>query len=333
MRCALVAVSLLLLSVSAYSKPAPKSIDELRAEKRDVSMILVGKVRGGPGFSSYLYSYTSAGLNIHALVAVPDEPGPDSGYPVLIANHGHHPEPPKYGITAEGIDWRPGDYYRRIPELFVAQGFMVVMPDYRGHNVSDGLEFAGGMLESSYYSEDVLNLLAALNGLAEADLENLFMWGHSMGGEVTLRSLLATDRIKGASMWSSVGGDIWDQSYYYSRNSDPTGFDSSEIPKSVVGRLRCSIAALDDDFDYKASEPLLHLDHLQTPIIIQHSIEDTGAAYKWSVRLAKELYIRGHKYEFHSYPGGDHLFKDEVMEQAVERDAAFFRSLMPNSPD
>jgi hypothetical protein len=123
----------------------------------------------------------------------------------LIANHGHHPEPPKYGITAEGKDWRPGDYYRRIPELFVAQGFMVVMPDFRGHNNSDGFEFTEGMLESSYYSEDVLSLLAALDGLADED-------------------------------------------------------------------------------------------------------------------LAKELYMRGHKYEFHSYPGSDHLFKDEMMEQAAERD-------------
>ena len=328
MRCALVSVLLLLMSATACSKPAPKSIDELRTQNRDVALTLVGEIEGGPGFEAILYSYESAGLKVHALVAVPDEPGPENGYPVLIANHGHHLEPPKYGITAEGKDWRPGDYYRRIPGLFAAQGFMVVMPDFRGHNISEGFEFTEGMLESSYYTEDVLNLLAALDGLADADLENLFMWGHSMGGEVTLRSLLATDRIKGASMWSSVGGDIWDQSYFYSRYSDPNEFDSSETPKSVIERLRGRIAALDEEFDYRGSEPLLHLDHLQTPIIIQHSVEDSGAAYKWSEHLAKELYMQGHSYEFHSYPGGDHLFQGEAMEQAAERDLQFFRRLM-----
>lgn len=329
----LVTVLLLLMSASACSKPAPKSIDELRAENRDVSLMLVGEIQGGPGFSSYLYSYTSAGLDLHTLVAVPTEPAPKRGYPVLIANHGHHPEPPKYGITAEGKDWRPGDYYRLIPELFTAQGFMVVMPDFRGHNNSEGLEFTEGMLESSYYTEDVLNLLAGFDSLDEADQDNIFMWGHSMGGEVTLRSLLSTDRIKGASMWSSVGGDIWDQSYYYSRYSDPTAFDSSETPKSVVERLRRRIAALDDDFDYRDSEPLLHLDKLNTPIIIQHSVGDRGAAYKWSEQLAKELYMRRKKYEFHSYPGTDHLFQGEMMELAAQRDIAFFRPLMTDRPD
>jgi len=328
MRRTLVTVMLLLLSASACSKPAPKSIHELRAENRDVSLILVGDIDGGPGFSSYLYSYPSAGLKVHAMVAVPLEPAADTGYPVLIANHGHHPEPPKYGITADGKDWRPGDYYRRIPELFVAEGFMVVMPDFRGHNNSEGFEFTEGMLESSYYTEDVLNLLAGLGSLDQIDQDNVFMWGHSMGGEVTLRTLVASDRIKGASMWSSVGGDIWDQSYYYSRYSEPAAFDSSETPKSVIDRLRGRIAALDDDFDYRGSEPLLHLEYLTTPIIIQHAVGDRGAAYKWSERLAKELYIRGKKYEFFSYQGSDHLFEGEMMEQAADRDAKFFRSLM-----
>ena len=328
MRYALVLVLPLLVSATACSKPAPKSIDELRAENRDVSLSLVGEIEGGPGFSAYLYSYESAGLKVHALVAKPNEPASKGGYPVLVANHGHHPDPPKYGVTEEGKDWRPGDYYRRIPELFVAQGFMVVMPDFRGHNNSEGFEFTEGMLESSYYTEDVLNLLAGLGSLDQVDQGNVFMWGHSMGGEVTLRTLVASDRIKGASMWSSVGGDIWDQSYYYSRKSDPAAFDSSETPKSVIDRLRGRIAALDDDFDYRGSEPLLHLEYLNTPIIIQHSVGDQGAAYKWSERLAKELYMRGNKYEFYTYAGEDHLFSDEVMELAVKRDARFFRAIM-----
>ncbi|MDE0055987.1 MAG: hypothetical protein OXT64_17285 [Gammaproteobacteria bacterium] len=37
----------------------------------------------------------------------------------------------------------------------------------------------------------------------------------------TLRTLLATDVLKGASLWCSAGGDIWDQSFYYSRYGDP----------------------------------------------------------------------------------------------------------------
>ncbi len=328
MRRALVSVLTLLISAIACSKPAPKGIEELRSLSLDAELTLVGQIEGGAGFDAYLYSYESAGLKVHALVAVPQSQNPDGGFPVLIANHGHHPDPPQYGITAAGKDWRPGDYYRRIPELYVAQGFAVVMPDYRGHNNSEGLEFTEGMLESSYYTEDVLNLVDAIDQLPGINADQLFMWGHSMGGEVMLRSLLATDRVKAASMWSSVGGDIWDQSYYYSRFENPQAPDSNETPKTVIERLRGRIADLDDDFDYRVVEPLLHLDYLQTPIIIQHSIGDRDAAYKWSEQLAKELYMRGKTYRFFSYPGNDHLFSGEDLQLAAERDAEFFRTLL-----
>jgi hypothetical protein len=45
------------------------------------------------------------------MVAVPNSAIPENGFPVVIANHGYVPDPARYGITAEGIDSRPGDYY------------------------------------------------------------------------------------------------------------------------------------------------------------------------------------------------------------------------------
>ena len=47
MRYALVLVLLSLMSATACSKPAPKSIDELRAAERKVSLVLVGEIDGG----------------------------------------------------------------------------------------------------------------------------------------------------------------------------------------------------------------------------------------------------------------------------------------------
>ena len=320
--------ALLLASAAlACAKPAPKTIEELRAAKRDVSLSLVGEVVSHEVYSSHLYSYESAGLKLHALVARPSSPMPEGGYPVLVANHGHHPDPPEYGITAEGQDLRPGDYYRPVQELFLQKGFVVVSPDYRGHNNSEGFEFTEGMLESSYYSEDVLNLLAGLSDIEDINHDKVFMWGHSMGGEVTLRALLATERIRGASMWSSVGGDIWDQSYYYSRYEDPAAPDSSEKDKYVISRLQGRIADLDESFDSESVEPLNHLAALTTPLIIHHGIGDRGAAYKWSEQLAKELYMQGKTYEFWSYPGDHHLFSGEELQLAVDRDVSFFISL------
>lgn len=328
MRNLVVFVMLCSIAAAAFAKPPPKTIAALRESEPDVSLQLVGRIDGGPGFSASLYQYVSAGLKVHALVARPLAPEPEGGWPVVIANHGHHPDPKKHGITKDGKNWRPGDYYRRIPELFVARGYLVVMPDYRGHSSSEGFEFTEGMLESAYYTEDVLHLLAALRDIDGVNPDELFMWGHSMGGEVTLRTLLVSQQIRAASMWSSVGGSIWDQSYYYSRVSDPTAPDSSETNKSIVAELRRDIANLDSHYDTGLVEPYLYLADLNTPIIIHHAVDDTGAAYGWSQRLAAELFVLSKTYEFWSVPGDAHLFDDEQMEIAADRDVTFFRSVL-----
>ena len=308
---------------AACAKSPPPTIDELREARRDVTLEFVGDIAGGPGFTAELYRYESAGLQVHAMVARPEGEPPAGGWPVLVANHGHHPDPPNYGITAEGMDHRPGDYYRRIPELYVARGYLVVMPDFRGHNNSEGFVYTEGMLEAAYYVEDVLNLLAGLGSIDGANLDHVFMWGHSMGGSVTLRALLASGTIRAASLWSSVGGDLWDQAYNYSRYGDPAAPDSSEIEKEVISNLRRDIDALDND--YVPENPHDRLGELDVPLIIQHSIGDRSAAWRWSEALARNLYLQGKTYEFWTYAGDEHLFDDDDMEIAADRDATFFQ--------
>jgi len=157
----------------------------------------------GPSFSAYLVSYESAGLRVHAMVAVPKTDMPDGGFPVVVANHGYVPDPTRYGISAEGIDSRPGDYYRSVPELYTSRGFLVILPDYRGHNSSEGFEFTQREDAIEFYADDVVALMAGLDEIEAADMSRVFMWSHSMGGPVSMRALLDTDLVKGASFWAT----------------------------------------------------------------------------------------------------------------------------------
>lgn len=314
-------------------KPAPLSIEALRTLKAGATLRVVRPLDEGPSYTAQLVSYRSGPLTLHAMVATPkSRPGP-RGFPVLVANHGTHPDPPRYGIGADGVDARPGDYYRPIPDLYARAGFLVVMPDYRGHNTSQGVEDARGFLASAFYSEDVLALLVCLGNIPQADLDNVFMWGHSLGGEVTLRALLATDRVRGASLWSTVGGDIWEQAFYYSRHKNREAVDGADVAKPSLDTLKADISALGSPYDWEAREPLEHLSSLTTPLVLHHAIHDSGAKYEWSERLAQRLAVAGQRYTFYSYPGADHFFSGEQRDLAVARDVAFFRSLMrPASP-
>lgn len=189
--------------------PPPLTVRELRERKFETSVVYERPLQDGTSFTAYLVSYRHSGLKLHAMVAVPKDDPPASGFPVIIANHGYVPVPMKYGITSEGIDSRPGDYYRSVPELYTSRGFLVVLPDYRGHNNSEGLEYVDPQDDNSaaYYAEDVTALLAALDEIDNADRDNVFMWSHSMGGPVSMRVLLATDIVKASTFWATMSID------------------------------------------------------------------------------------------------------------------------------
>lgn len=292
----------------------------------------LGEIDGGEAFSAYLVAYHHAGLLLHAMVAVPTAPPPPQGYPVLVVNHGFHPDPPRYGITPEGRDWRPGNYYRAVPAAYAAAGFLVVMPDYRGHNRSQGLEFTTRALASAYYAEDVVVLLAGLRSIDQADTRNVFMWGHSMGGEVTLLALLGSNIVRGASLWSTTGGGIWERAYRDARSGDAPAFDSDQVTKPAVDALEREIAALGPGFELAAIDPTRHLAPLSAPVMLQHARGDQSTDYQWSSRLAAELRRLRKPYAFHSYPGTNHFFAGAEFDTAVARDVKFFRSLMAPQP-
>lgn len=283
---ALVALQLAALAGVALAQPAPLSVDALQQARWTSPWIAVRQLPDGPGFSARLVAYRSSGLLVHALVATPAGPAPETGFPVLVANHGFHPDPPRYGITAAGLDLRPGDYYRPVPALYTRAGFIVVMPDYRGHNSSEGLAFTRSPTAPASYTEDVLALLPGLDSLEHADLRHVFAWGHSMGVDVTLRALLSSRRFRGAALWSG----------------------SLSAPALL--------------------ELTAHLPALTTPLVIQHAVADPTTGHAGSVQLAAALQRAGLPHEFHSVPGADHFFQGRALQQAVDRDVRFFRSLM-----
>ncbi|MDX1517799.1 MAG: alpha/beta fold hydrolase [Woeseiaceae bacterium] len=187
----------------------PLAIEALRATAFGTTLRYVRDLDDGPGFSAYLVAYDVGDLSLHAMVAAPDMPTPEDGYPVVVANHGYVPDPRKYGITSDGRDARPGDYYRAVPELFTSRGFLTVLPDYRGHNSSEGIEYVDPDVYTAigYYAEDVAALLAALGDIDQADTDRVYVWSHSMGGPVSLRALLATGGVRAASFWSTMDVD------------------------------------------------------------------------------------------------------------------------------
>lgn len=308
---------------------APISIKGLQNRTYNAKLIHEKELKGSESYKADLMSYHSDSLKIYALIYTPITAKPSTGYPILIFGHGFHPEPKKYGVSNQtGKDWRPGDYYRGIPESYAEKGFVTITPDYRGHNVSEGFEYTQtSYLASTYYAIDVLHLIATLRDLKDVDLENIFYMGHSMGGDVGLKTLLATDQIKAASLWSAVCASTPEQAIYYGKWSDDNWNNiSPNSMKNYMGKLDSTIQNLGFEYDIASGDPIHYLEELSIPIIIHHATKETSVPYRWSESLAAKLYEQGKTFEFYSYESENHLFKGENREKAVERDIAFFRN-------
>lgn len=280
-----------------------------------------------PGSQSKTVRFMADGLEQYALVLSPTGSPPADGWPVLLFNHGHHPDPPQYGRIEDGVTDRPGNYYRSLPLAYAAAGFMVVVPDFRGHNDSQGLSYTAGMLEASWYARDSIAAFSAIPSLANADSTQVFAWGHSMGGEVTLKLVLALgQRLRAASLWSTVAGDLYEQAAHYSFNSAGVAVDSNQKNRAIQ-KLDSDIAALPFAYSAEQGDPTQFLAELEVPLIIHHAINDLwGTPYTWSVELVTSLDRNGKTYEFFSYPGSDHLLQGQQMQLAIERDVKFFHA-------
>src|SRR5690606_35034004 len=115
-----------------------------------------------------------------------------SGWPVIVFNHGY----------IEPNIYRTGQRYVAYVDYLARNGYIVLAPDYRGHGFSEGEPASGH--GSPAYTIDVLNAISSLQRYEDADPERFGLWGHSMGGAVSLRAMLVNEEIKAGVIWGGV---------------------------------------------------------------------------------------------------------------------------------
>jgi len=198
----------------------PLSIASLRAGSYPGSEIKIEEaLPAGSNYDRYIASYQSEGNKIYALLTVPIGQRPTSGWPVVIFNHGFIP-PSEYRTT---------ERYIAYTDAFSRNGYIVFRSDYRGHGSSEGV--ATGGYGSNGYTIDVLNAVASVKRLKPSVISNavrdpqgislrqpavrndneqivdanrMGMWGHSMGGHITLRNMVINKDIKAGVIWGGV---------------------------------------------------------------------------------------------------------------------------------
>jgi len=290
--------------------PHPLAIESMRARDYPGSEIVFEEaLPPGTGYQRYIVSYRSEGLKIFALMTVPNGEPPESGWPVVVFNHGYIP-PAEYRTT---------ERYVAYVDAFARAGYIVFRSDYRGHDRSEGE--ARGAYGVPDYTVDVLNAVSSLRHFPGADPARIGMWGHSMGGHITLRAMVTTSDIKAGVIWAGVVASYSDLLTRWRATPTPSVTTTPRRWRSELTDLYGSPERNPDFWD--SISPISFVSEISGPVQLHHGTNDDDVPLYFSESLAAAFQAAGMPYEFYTYPGDNHNISGSFSE-AMGRSVAFF---------
>jgi uncharacterized protein len=246
-------------------------------------------------FTRYLFSYPSDGLRIYGFLNIPKQEA--YSYPVVIALHGYI-DPAAYNTL---------DYTTPYADILARAGYIVFHPNLRGYYPSDD----GPNLFRVGMAVDVLNLIALIKEqagspgpLEAAQADGFGLWGHSMGGGISLRVTTLSPDIRVAVLYGAMSGD---EKRNYEAIAGWSGYERGleelGVPESELARI----------------SPAYHLDRINAVISIHHGEQDQVVPLEWSWELYQQLSDLGKQVEYAAYPGQLHTFNAYGRELFMQR--------------
>ena len=297
------------------SKPLEKySLENLaKAKVLPGGMVIQETLEEEKNYTSYLFSFEfepslgrGEAKKSTGQVNLPAGTGP---YPVVVMLRGY--------IDQEIYETGMGT--RKAAELFAKNGFITVAPDFLGYADSDSQ--AENIFEARFQTYTlVLTLLQSIKSpsFAEAtkdkwDGENIFLWGHSNGGQIALTILAITRGDYPTTLWAPVSKPFPYSILYYT--------DEAEDRGKLIRRELAKFESLYDVETYSLGN---YFEKIRASLQIHQGTADDAVPVSWSNQLVGTLEKLDLDVTYYKYPGGDHNMRP-VWDTAVGRDLAFFK--------
>lgn len=279
---------------AAIDAENPLSIESLRSGSYTGSEIReVEKIESEQRYHKSIVAHESEGKTIYALLGIPKGTPPEGGWPVIIFNHGY---------IAPAV-YRTNERYVAYFDRLVMAGYAVVKSDYRGHGESEGE--ATGAYGSDGYVRDVWELLASIKRHPGINPTKIGMWGHSMGGHITLRIMVSNPEVKVGVIWAGVVASYPDLLTNWRRRSP------NPLPSPSARRWRES---LQERYGTPEANPEFwngisatsYLAEISGPVQLHHGTDDTSVPVEFSRMLEEKMKSVGKEAELYVYTGDDH---------------------------
>jgi len=281
------------------------------------TLSIENKLASHSNYESYLVSYKSEGLKLYGLLTLPSGKKPDAGWPVILFNHGYIP-PSEYSTE---------NSYAQFITPLASSGYIVFKPDYRGNGNSPGTPVQ--IYISPDYLTDSMNALSSIKKFKDADPQKIGVFGHSMGGNITLHQLVISKEFKAAEIISGVVGDEsailswWDHRI---KAGSITGndLDTSYVVRQMIADHKTP--ATNPKF-WNAIDPTEYISDITVPIEIQVGTADTAVPPEFSSVFRDALLTAGKTVEYRVYRGADHNLSPDT-QAALTEAVAFFNKYL-----
>ncbi len=249
-------------------------------------------------YTKYAFHFLSDNKKVTGVAHVPNGKGP---FPVIVQFRGY----------VDQEKYVPGEGTRRSAEVFAANGFLSLAPDFLGFGGSDMP--SEDVFESRFETyTTALNLLASIKTLLIADPDRVGIWGHSNGGQIALTILEITGKPYPTTLWAPVSKPFPYSILYYTDEAQDHG-----------KLLRKELAEFEEHYDVALYSLTNYLDRITAPLQIHQGTADDAVPPAWTDALAKELQDA----QYFIYPAGDHDMKG-VWNTVIARDRSFFQKYL-----
>lgn len=294
----------------AQIKPTPLlkyAIENLSNADFEAAEIEIGEILSqSDKFTSYKYTmkfspdFSENAKTVSGMINIPKSEGK---FPVIVMFRGF--------VSQES--YLTGTGTKPSAKVFAENGFITVAPDFLGYGDSD--KEASDIFESRFQTYVTAAVTLKSTGSIEKwDGKNIFIWGHSNGGQIAITTLEITGVDYPTVLWAPVGRPFPASILYYIDEAEDGG-------KYLIGQL----ADFGNTYDAKVYSLTNYLDKIKAPIQINQGTGDTAVPFWWSDDLVKRLKSNDIDVAYKKYPGADHNMVPS-WNAAVENSLLFFNS-------
>lgn len=272
------------------------------------------KVSETSTYTSYLTSYDSDGFKVNGLLTVPKGDEPEGGWPAVVFVHGYIP--PKTYQTLKN--------YVSYVDYLAKNGLVVFKIDLRGNGDSEGIAY--GAYYSDAYIADTLNAYAALQVADFVNAKKVYLWGHSMAGNIVFRSMVVKKDIPKVVIWAGAVYTYSDMSQFriHDNSYRPPPQESERTKKRE--ELFNTYGSFDPNNEFwKQVVPTNYLDGVTTSLEIHHAVDDPVVNIGYSRNLMSIMDGTDINHTLYEYPSGGHNITGGSFITAMQRTVEFFR--------